>query len=224
MENEQNQGPSTLENARRANSKMKKKILLILGILAAVLVLLVVAIVVLEQIGGKQPGNTEYGSEDFYPTYQGDILLYKDYLDLDRTVSYCSDPSGYGMTSSITDENREEFDPRVLFLYDFIQILIAGDEDAYNACFNSRYFEQARPQGAFTPQMIYRTTITYLSEKEENTDKLYVYRLEYMIFQNDGTYRRDIASDASRPVEITLRVTDDGQISVEKLLVIYTMS
>ena len=44
MENEQNQGPSTLENARRANSKMKKKILLILGILAAVLVLLVVAI------------------------------------------------------------------------------------------------------------------------------------------------------------------------------------
>ena len=40
MENEQNQEASALENARQANARMKKKILLVLGILAAVLVLL----------------------------------------------------------------------------------------------------------------------------------------------------------------------------------------
>ncbi|MBQ8432251.1 MAG: hypothetical protein IJX28_05150 [Clostridia bacterium] len=218
METQQNQREKALEEARLRSKKMKKRILLTLGSLLAVLVILIVAVALLDGRGSDPQVPPQYSNEDFYPTYQGDILLYEDYLEMDRTVSYCSDPSGYGITSSISDDNRKDFNKQVLFLYDFIQILIAGDEDAYNACFNENYYKTNQRQAAFTPQMIYRTTITYLSESEDGRDKLYVYRLEYMIFENDGTYRRDIASDASRPQTITLRVTEDGRISIEKLV------
>ena len=69
--------------------------------------------------------------------------------------------------------------------------------------------------------MLYQCKITYIDDGTDGADKLMVYRLEYMIFRNDGSFRRDIASDASRPQNVLLRVTPDGRISIENISTIY---
>ena len=58
-------------------------------------------------------------------------------------------------------------------------------------------------------------------ETDENGDKLVTYILEYMIYQNDGTFRRDVGSDAIRPQHVTLRVSPSGDMHIEKIVTIY---
>ena len=195
--------------------KMRKKMIVVLSVVIAVILLLVIAILVINKLTApKTPDLPDY---EFYPTYQGNIMEYDRYLDLDRQVYY----SEMGTTTSITEENREEFDPAVLFLYDYVQSIIAGDHTRYNQFFSDSYFKECDPQTPFSPQMLYRIVITYQSTEEEAGDKLITYRLDYMIFENDGTFRRDIESDASRPQIVTLRVTPNGEIAIEKLITNY---
>jgi hypothetical protein len=207
--------------AARQSQKMKKKLIMILCAVFGALILLLATIAIISMLDKKEIPGYEYGEEAFYPTYEGNIMEYKAYLDLDRSVSYCADPAGYGETSTITEENRKDYSEGVLFLYDYVQTIIAGNTAAYNACFNGNYYKSNQRKEAFSPQMIYGTKITYVTEETDGADKLRVYRLEYMIFQNDGTFRRDITSDASRPQNVLLRITPDGRISIENITTIY---
>ena len=145
-----------------------------------------------------------------------------EYLGLNRQVDYCADPSGYGLTMSITDENREEFEDSVLFLHDYIQTIIKGDAAAYNKLFNDKYFEDNEPKGAFSQQMLHEIDIRFMSESKEGEERLITYRLEYQIHRNDGTFRRDVDSDASRPQDITVRVGVDGSILIERVITYYS--
>ena len=203
-------------DALKTQSKgMRKKLVVaLIAVTAAILVLVLVLFLIESLSRPKLPELPEY---EFYPTYQGNIMEYDRYLDLDRQVYY----SEMGTTTSITEENREEFDPAVLFLYDYVQSIIAGDHTRYNQFFSDSYFKECDPQTPFSPQMLYRIVITYQSTEEEAGDKLITYRLDYMIFENDGTFRRDIESDASRPQIVTLRVTPNGEIAIEKLITNY---
>ena len=213
----------TTEVASVSPQNFKKKLLLILGIALGALILLLTAVALITGLGKKDNPGFEYGEEHFYPTYEGDIMQNKAYLDLDRSISYCADPAGYGETSSITDENRKDYSAEVLFLYDYLQTVIAGDANAYNKLFNEAYYKnkENKPLESFSPQMIYQAKITYQTEAKEGTDRLVVYRLEYMIYRNDGTFRRDIASDSSRPQNIRLRVSADGSIAIENISTLY---
>ena len=70
--------------------------------------------------------------------------------------------------------------------------------------------------------MLYNMKITYSAEETaENGDKMVTYVLEYMIHQNDGTFRRDVDSDASRPQRVTLRITPLGEIKIERIVTVY---
>lgn len=207
--------------AEQQAQRMKKKLISILCVMLGGLVLLFAAIVILSAREKKEVPGYEYEDKDFYPTYEGNIMEYKEYLDLDRSVSYCADPAGYGETSTITEENRKDYGAEVLFLYDYLQTIIAGDATAYNACFNGNYYKNHKLRETFSPQMLYQCKITYIDDGTDGADKLMVYRLEYMIFRNDGSFRRDIASDASRPQNVLLRVTPDGRISIENISTIY---
>ena len=122
-----------------AAKRMKKKILIVLAAVVGGLLLLFLAVQLAQGILEKNKWNSNQKEYEFYPTYNGDIMQYGAYLDLNRTVSYCNDPSGYGVTMSITDENRQDFNANVLYLFDFVQVMIAGDTAAYNACFHDSY-------------------------------------------------------------------------------------
>ncbi len=211
------------EELRKGSKKINKKLLLILGCVVLGLALMLVLIGVLDRaLSDDDFVGVPEGTYEFCTTYPGDIMEYDEYLALDRQIDYCDIPSGLGLTQSITEENRKDFDANVLFLYDHLQTIIAGDVAAYNACFNDTFFEANKKKTYFSPQMLYNMKITYsTAETAENGDKLVTYILEYMIYQNDGTFRRDIDSDASRPQHVTLRVPPNGDIRIERIVTKY---
>ena len=215
---EKNINQETLAQMQEKSKKMKKKLFLILGSVGFVTVALFSIIIA---INGPEnsPKNSQnsvhtYQDSEFYEPYEGNILDNKEYLGLDRKVYYSD---GSGMETSIEEDNITSFDRSVLFLHYYIQTIIAGDHEAYNACFNDAYYAQNAPKGKFNPQMLYGAKITFSSRTNDNADILITYKLEYMIHRNDGTFRRDILSDASLPQYITLRIDSQSSILIEKI-------
>ncbi len=105
---------------------------------------------------------------------------------------------------------------------DYLQTVIAGDANAYNAYFNNVYFEDNQPKTAFYQQMLYNMVIYYEStEKQDGGDTLTTYRLEYMIYRNNGSFHADVGSDAILPRHVTLRISPDGTIKIEGIRTSY---
>ena len=221
MEHEEhNAQKERYEELQAQSQKLKKRILIIMGCVIGAVILLFALLKLLDWINERNVGVPE-GTYEFYAPYQGDIMEYQPYIEKDRKVYYCADPSGYGEVRSV-EEGDETVDANVWFLYDYLHTIIAGDSTAYNAYFNDTFFEDNDPKVSFSPQMLHNMKITYQSEeKEESGERLVTYLVEYMIHRNDGTFRRDVDSDASRPQYVTLRVGVDGTVKVERIVTVY---
>ncbi|MBQ9805412.1 MAG: hypothetical protein IJW49_02730 [Clostridia bacterium] len=212
----------------QAQSKaLKKKMLKAACVILSALVLIFVAVLVLNYINRPTVGIPD----DFYQfsaPYQGNIMENAAYLEKDRLVYYCPNSSGEGIRHAVTEENRTEFDAGVLFVCEWLDTIIQGDANAYNQCFSEQYWKENEAEGnlkktSFNPQMLYNIKLTYYSVAGENGEKLVTYKLEYMILQNDGTFRRDIGSGVSREQRVTVRVRDDGSAVIEKLVTVYEL-
>ena len=219
---EKNMSPEELAELHLQSKKMKKKLILILGGICLAVIALFAVIILISPKDDKDdlsetPFQT-YGEEEFYEPYKGDIMKDKEYLSLDRKIYYSD---GSGMETSIEEDNAHEFDNNVIFLYKYLQTIVAGDCGAYNACFNETYYQSNSPMGVFNPQMLYGARITYHSRTNDDKGILVTYRVEYMIHRNDGSFRRDILSDASLPQYITLRNNSEYDISIEKVVTHY---
>ena len=212
-----------LADLQAKNQKMKKRVLMIFGGVVLGIALLFGALLLVEHLIEQRRYEEPTFDYDFYPPYVGDIMQYSPYLALNRKVFYCADPSGYGANLEVSEETLSNFDNRVSYLYFYLQTVIAGDEQMYNALFNETYYEKHQPHGAFYPQMIYDASIRYQGgEDQSNGDRLELYVLSYKIHRNDGSFRRDIGSDMSREQLITLRVSREKGITVENLVTVYT--
>ena len=100
---------------------------------------------------------------------------------------------------------------------DFLEIMMQADVDAYNACFNEIYYQNNKQQTSFSQQMIYAAEIRYASEeKTADGEKTVTYYLCYKLYENDGSLRRDVGSDAVVPMKVVLRVTARGEISISE--------
>ena len=130
---------------------------------------------------------------------------------------YCASPNGMGRITQINRENPDGYPETVIYLYDFLQIMMRGDVKAYNDCFNQAYYKKHQPKTTFSQQMIYQAEIRFLEDAEYQGDRMWTYELRYKLFENDGSLRRDVGSDAIVPLYVTLRVTPDGEITIEDL-------
>ena len=216
--NEQINTPEkTLQNIAEQNKKMRKKLLIALIATIGVAVLLITVLLIVKACQEKEEPFSLPDSY-FYPTYHGDIFEYADYLDKrPDVIFYCEDPDGLGRTTSIDADREEEFSPEVLFLRDFIQIMMHADIDAYNACFNNDYYKNHEKQATFSQQMIYAAEIRFASEeKTKNGERTATYYLLYKLYENDGSLRRDVGSDAIVPMRVVLRITPEGEISISE--------
>ena len=203
------------------SGRMRKRLLMILGGIVLLAALLAGGILLAEVLSGDKQNpqataQTEYPDAAFYEPYKGDIMSNKEYLALDRKVYYAD---GSGMEISMEEGNLNEFSQEAIFLYNYLQTIIAGDQNAYNACFNDTYFQTSEPRGSFYPQMLYSAKITYQSRGNDESGVWVQYKIEYMIHRNDGSFRRDIRSNESRPQYVTLRI--EPRICIEKLITHY---
>ena len=206
-----------LQNINEQNKKMRKKLLIALAVTIGIVALLITVLLIVK---AYQEKDEPFSLPDdyFYPTYQGDIFEYADYLDKrPDVIFYCEDPDGLGRTTSIDADREDEFAPEVLFLRDFIEIMMHADIDAYNNCFNEIYYKNHKKQGVFSQQMIYEAEIRFASvEDGENGEKIAIYYLLYKLYENDGSLRRDVGSDAVVPMRVVLRTTATGEISISE--------
>ena len=130
------------------------------------------------------------------PDYEGNNDEYEEYLKYDRTIQYCYTA---GVQVSVNDKTLSNYDASFRLIYELIGTLIAGDSDAYNELVH----EDVGHFDSFTQQQVYDVVVTKYSEttKQSEAGKIYfeyVYVVEYKIHENNGTYRKDIESDACR--------------------------
>ena len=202
------------------SKKMKKRVITVVAAILAAMLLLFAAVwglsVLLQKT--KKPPQFDY---EFYPTYEGDIMEYPAYLELQRDILYAESFDGMGYTTSITDENRDSFDEYVLFLCDYLQTIIAGDADAYNGFFSDGYLKEYGRQEAFPPQMLYDMRIGFYSREGDGASARVTYQLDYRIFQNDGKFRDDVDSDAIRPQYAVVTRDGEGNLVIDLLVTRY---
>ncbi len=221
-QNEQNNKETYLDLKKRSK-KLKKYLLLTL---AAILLLVVIAVLVVSLLGKDAPQQPDIDLplDRFYPTYEGDIQKNESYLRLNREISYCEDPDGYGLTQTVTEELFEELDPSAQFICTYFETVISGDEDAYNALFTKEYLAEEGAKAEFSPQMLHDMTFYFYSETAgAGNTKIYTYKLQYKIYRNDGSFRRDIIDGDMRPQFLVLTASPNGEILISDT-VLYTVS
>jgi hypothetical protein len=88
-------------------------------------------------------------------------------------------------------------------MYDYFELLRAGDHDGFNALFCDDYFdgEEKKPYGEFPRQKIYDVTVGNLYYEDKNFEQMEdveptYYLVEYKIMENDGYFRPDLHSDS----------------------------
>ena len=199
---------------------MKKDMLIAFTVVGGILLLLFLLVTLLEQReaqgNANQNGEQQFKFSDEYVTDLAEFLSDEGYLDKDRAIYYHN--AAHGTTVSVEKEQIADYGACVEFLYKMVEAIIAGDDDAYNACFSELYFTKAERQGEFSMQKLYDITIgTYSEEKvTENgqTYTKYVYTLEYKIRRNNGSLRSDMGSNGSRTQY--LLITDrDGKLLID---------
>ena len=181
----------------------------------------------LEDLVNGGAGN-EYKGNDFtiifYPIdYDYDIMKDKEYLDLDRKIYYFANSDQSGSMLELDDSNRDKQAMGVTLLCEFVESIIMGDVDAYNAFFSDYYFEhkEVEPDPGFTMTQLYDIKITKMLEKKVTDKKLgtyteYHFVLQYSIHKNNGTFRSDIGSDGNAATYII--ITDrNGELLIEDM-------
>ena len=133
---------------------------------------------------------------------------YEEYSGYDRTI-HIKDGN---VTRGITADNEQTFRKEELFFKDYFKALCDGDADAYNALCTSSYLAENGETDDFTAQMIYDIVAERAESSQSGSSSQYTFYLFYKIYRNDGTFRKDVYSDAEKAVRI---VIDDSEGSVK---------
>ena len=153
---------------------LKRRMLIVLGIILAVILLMSVLVTVLENwLAKKQIEQPIHGTPQtiiFHtPNYDEDITKDTSYMDLDRQIYY-ADPYT-GVTVSLKSDSYWEHGDGVELLCHMIESIIAGNHEKYNRFFSDAYFDVEPEKEPFTPQKLYNITIT-LQSREEVTEEV----------------------------------------------------
>lgn len=213
-------------SATEQSAAMKKTILWIfVGMIAFVILFFTLSSLFdidafLDKISSDAYNPTKQTIVFFTPNYDEDIFADPVYMGLDRNI-YIYDIAS-GVTESLEMDDYAEYGDSVQFMADFVNAIINGDAEAYNESFDDEcfYSGSVEEKEAFTMQKLYNIKITRMSEEDASDNGAnytkYEFILEYMIYQNNGTFRTDIGSDASKKQYIT--VTDrSGKLWIEQI-------
>ena len=195
--------------AASVGAAAKKKNILILAAIA--LIVIAVLAVAVQMMGGSMEGfapdeelieqyyeqnKDRFKAPDFTLSAEDDAAYMRDY---DRRIYYVDGP----IRTELSADGELPL-PQLAPVVDMIAIITAGDTVAYNRLFTSSYLAQKGEQAPFTAQKPYNIEITYIGLSESGT----LFKLNYCLKDNDGTLRRDMVSDMSRTMNLTVTELD----------------
>lgn len=151
-------------------------------------------------------------SYNFYPSdYDLDVTTVPEYMDLDRGVHYTDG----NYTILVLDEEIKDYNAAVQFFVEYFKTIERGDVETYNSYFTDNYYNYYEPYELFAPQMIYNINVEQLSETfADDGSTTWTFNVSYMIYRNDGTFRNDIGSDASKKLYYELVADKNGNVKV----------
>ena len=202
--------------AKRETKAAKKKLLIAIAVILGVLLLLTGASYLIDFIEqGKL--HTNVGEKEvnynFYPAdFEENIFENPDYLKLLDDGKIFIDFKEGGLTLGIAPEDAYKYGEDLKLMTDMLFAVINGNNDLYNGYFTDRYYESHSPKDEFTMQMLYNIKIERLSsgktEAEDGSEYTKsVFTVEYRIFHNNGTFRRDIGAGSKKQY---ITVTNQG--------------
>ena len=142
--------------------------------------------------------------------YEENIFEDEEYLDKNRYLSYTD-----GAVSRLITDDYSLYGVCVEFFGVYFNTVINGQSDILDTLYTDEYIKEHGTHEEFTPQKLYNMSIEKLSEnvieqgKHKGT-KQYIYRVSYMIKDNNGTFRDDMESDAAVPLIFELLDSGSG--------------
>ncbi|MBO4355735.1 MAG: hypothetical protein J5850_02640 [Clostridia bacterium] len=209
--------------SEKKNNSRKGAIIFISIIAALAIILPLLNLIDFDAILKKRSDDAEssksadvtYRQEMFSePDYDRDFKTMTDYLDRDRYLHYKQ-----GNEAFIIDKVNVKSQSDVCVMwYNYFEALKAGDAKALNALYTEDCIRKNGRQGKFSPQPVYDISVEMISENYlENGDSngdyagytVYYFDVNYCIWDNDGTFRRDIIiEDSSRTLRFEVLEKD----------------
>ncbi|MCL2517167.1 MAG: hypothetical protein FWF15_01265 [Oscillospiraceae bacterium] len=213
-------------------NKKFKLIFIILAVIIGLLIILFIINLILQNVSESisKINNSPETQKRYYYFYESDydlnILEDEEYLDKNRYIEYTQG----AVSILITDGNFNEYGRPIEFFNEYFTAVINGDAEKYNTFFSEDYHSDSnnKKYEKFTMQRIYNINVTLLSETVIEEGKYYgynryVFKVSYMIMKNDGSFRDDMGSDGSIPLNFEI-LDDKNKIfinSISKYIYIY---
>ncbi|MCI8331387.1 MAG: hypothetical protein HFE78_00970 [Clostridiales bacterium] len=197
----------SMNNRKRLN--LFKLSILIISILLVCVLVYGIAFAVNQFVMEKRSQPDEINTDHLiyhFPDWEENIWEDEKYMEKDHTIFFQNGAETYPLADVKNDEKGASF-----FL-NYIDALIQGDHAALNTMYTSEYTDKNGFFEPFTMQKVYDVLVSYKGTAKgvERYGEAEVFDLSYCIMENNGTFRRDIASDSPRTQIIYLVHTDDG--------------
>ncbi len=207
-----------MNDNRRDTTRDKKRIKTVFKIVAAAIAVLAAVAFAAEIIAGKLSGDGESSAADpkeysfFEADYGENILEDEVYLALDRNIAFAS----HGKEIFLDRETADSLGGAAKMFFEYFQCIINGDYDLYPSFFTEKYLsdKNADIPARFTMQKIYDIGVKLFSvaASEPGGGMTEIYEVRYSIFENNGTFRRDIRSMETRTLVFEI-YTDAARVS-----------
>ena len=206
----------TIEKPGRHISR-RKSVIIAAAVLGAAVLITAAAFIVATIAKKKENKPINKGGYSFVPV-NPDENIYEDeaWLDLDRQCYF--EEISSGITFSI-DENLSEVPSycrqAVETLIQFTDAAVAGKAEEINGLFSKQYYDAGgEGKTSFTPQKLYDVKFSLISygdiEEDGAKHESFHFWIEYKIKDNNGTFRNDMGSDATRKEYAVLTIRDES--------------
>lgn len=218
MDQNEIKAPDTVNSSKRN----KKTLIIIFSVLLALLVVIAAVTALLGGISEKDEKGTVgtvHPSELDITKEEGfDIMEYDEYLALDRRIF--AEENGVRVSVESYEEAKKRGAGFVV-IYEMLEAVRSGDAYTHNSLMGDDELEKRD----FTQQQIYAISVTTeragtVTDKNGKQYNEYRFIVEYKIHENNGTYRNDIGSDASRKLRYVVN-DSTGELLVMSVVYIY---
>lgn len=199
--------PEDRRDTSADKKKIKKAAIIILAVFLA-LGLLYGALTAVTYMLTPEVSEVSYDDYRFFEAdYNKNILEDNLYLSLNRRIYF----ERIGSEMVLTEDNASGISPAAGLFYDYFNCLINGDYASYASFFTKECLDSDKfnkPE-RFTMQGIYDVHINmYRSDiVDEDSDAVReIYEVSYRIFENNGTFRKDILPDETRTLVFEINI------------------
>lgn len=194
------------EETDKSVSKKRAKILII-SVIAAIVLLVALNSIDYDALADKitsdnsdQKQELETYPEHYFeePIFDEDITSDEEYMDLDRSVYLKIGNEINQISGSSYEKGTME-----RFWIDYFDAVTGADSQALNALHTSHFTDQNGKYGKFAPQKLYKIKVEVISSVKVEEGEYagcyqYFAKVNYYIYENNGTFRKDLRSDESR--------------------------